>query len=80
MGGKYDGGVPWYTKGVAHIPIHFPTDDIKCLYCPFCYADSIGRARCRLTGSLLYSTQLLSDDCPIIFEANEEGVIENGES
>lgn len=76
--GKYDKGVPWYTKGVAHIPIHFPTDDIKCGYCPFCYADSLGRPKCRLTGSLIYSTAIISDDCPIEFEVNEEGVMNDG--
>ncbi len=80
MSKKYDGGVPWYTSGVAHVPIHFPTDDIKCGYCHFCYADSIDRPRCRLTGKLVYSMETISDDCPIEFEVNEEGVIGNGES
>lgn len=78
--GKYDSGVPYYTKGVAHISVFFPTDDIKCKYCPWCYADSIGRPKCRLTGSLIFSTEMISDDCPIEFEVNEEGVIDNGES
>lgn len=76
--GKYDSGVPYYTKGVAHISVFFPTDDIKCKYCPWCYADSIGRPKCRLTGSMLFGLETIADDCPIEFEVNEEGVIDNG--
>ena len=80
MSKKYDGGVPWYTSGVAHIPIHFPTDDIKCGYCQFCRDDNMGRLWCRLTGKMLYSLEIISDDCPIEFEVNEEGVLKDGES
>lgn len=69
---KYDNGIPWYTVGVAHVAISFPTDDVKCGYCPHCRDDSMGRFWCRLTNSLVYSLETIADNCPIEFDEKEE--------
>ncbi len=63
---RFDNGISWYTVGSVSLKIAFPEDDIKCKWCPHLRADEAnGRHFCRLTGSVLYSINILADDCPI---------------
>ncbi len=64
--GRFDNGINYYTSAILNI--HFPEDDVRCGQCPLCYEDSLHRAKCRLTGELVYSLQSISDFCPLQFE------------
>lgn len=67
-------GVPWYTSGVAHVPIHFPEDKVCCSNCvPFCrYEEAFRRYSCRATGEqLLYPNTTVGLQCPIQFIKEE---------
>lgn len=68
---KQANGVPWYTSGVAHVPIHFPEDKVCCFNCiPFCrYEEAFRRYSCRATGEqLLYPGTTIGAQCPIQFK------------
>ncbi|MBQ4556546.1 MAG: hypothetical protein IJA60_02735 [Clostridia bacterium] len=71
--GKFDKGITWYTTAIAHIPVHFPEDDVKCKWCPHLRADEANsRHFCRLTGNVVYSIEIIADDCPLEFEENKD--------
>ena len=68
--GKFDNGVSYYTDGFAIIPVHFPEDEVKCKWCPFCRAESeLGRYWCRLVNRQVYEPKMdgLPEFCPIQF-------------
>lgn len=69
---KFDNGVKYYTIGVAHVPVHFPENEVKCKYCAFCRAETeLSRYWCRLVNRMVYSPNMpgLPEFCPI--ELNE---------
>lgn len=68
---RFDKGVSYYTSGKAVVPVHFPEDAVACRWCPFCYMDNMERNWCRLNGTLLYTKDTISDDCPIVFDKEE---------
>jgi hypothetical protein len=70
---RFDGGILWYTTAIAHIAVHFPEDDVKCKWCPHLRADEAnGRHFCRLTGSIVYSKEIIAEDCPLEFEEKKD--------
>lgn len=68
-----DGGVKFYTHGIATIPVHFANGIETCFNCEFCYRDSVGRDKCHLTREILqYSHTERGQDCPIAMIREEE--------
>ncbi len=68
------GGVGWYTRGYATVPVFFPEDKTVCQWCPYVRnEDSLKRHRCLLTGEYLpYPFTSRGNECPVIFEQKEE--------
>lgn len=65
--------VTYYTTGTAEVDIHFPEDDTRCVWCPFCRDEqSLRRYWCRLTNRVVTNPDAfgLPMFCPIKF--NEE--------
>lgn len=70
MGGRYDTGVKFYTRG--KIPVNFPENDVKCRFCPMWYTTNEGgQNRCRATGRVLFGLDYVPDFCPVEFEEDE---------
>lgn len=71
---RFDNGIAWYAIGTLHQRIAFPEGEIKCKWCPHLRADEAnGRYFCRQTGSIVYSKEILADDCPIEFTGEVVG-------
>ena len=71
---RFDKGILWYTKATCNITVAFPEDDVKCKWCPHLRADeSNDRHFCRLTGGIVYSKEILADDCPLEFSGEIVG-------
>lgn len=75
MMGRFDGGVAWYTRGVATIELAYPEDAVCCRYCPYMRADAGGaRHKCVLTDHVLFGLDWRPEDCPVkITEVDEHG-------
>ena len=64
--GKFDRGVSFYTVAECEIQVHFPENDVKCQWCPFCkHYDGIGRDKCGLTDEILFSREIIGRKCPL---------------
>jgi hypothetical protein len=64
----FDNGVSFYTHGTANIDIYFPENDVRCVWCPFCRAESdLRRFWCRITNHMVYNPDCagLPEFCPI---------------
>ena len=71
---RFDNGIAWYTIGRVNLRIAFPEGEVKCKWCPHLRADEAnGRHFCRLTGSIVYSKEIIADDCPIEFTGETVG-------
>lgn len=64
--GKFDKGVTSYTFAETTIQICFPEDEVKCKWCPFIrHYDSIDRDKCDLTHEILFSREIIGQNCPL---------------
>lgn len=62
----FEKGCTAYTRGIAHVEVWFPGEEIKCYWCRFCRKDDMGRHWCRLTNEMIYDPQSgRGDECPI---------------
>lgn len=65
--GKFDRGVSYYTFADLSMQVSFPEDDVKCKWCRFLkHYDSMNRDKCALTDDILYSTELIGHNCPLV--------------
>lgn len=71
---NFDGGVSYYDTGEVTIQVNFPEGQRKCRWCPFCTADNNIRYRCRLMNRIIYSVDILHDECPIEFKEDNNAV------
>lgn len=72
---NFDKGVSYYTHGTANIDIYFPENDVRCIWCPFCRAESdLRRFWCRLTNHMVYNPDCagLPEFCPIKINKEKE--------
>lgn len=71
--GKFDGGIKYYTSGIASIKVNFPEDEVCCKYCEYCYAESgLNRCKCRILHEIIYSPNYgRLENCPIKITINE---------
>jgi hypothetical protein len=65
-------GVSYYTH--CTVDIHFPEDDICCMWCPLMGNESGShREYCRKTGEYLPAPRdLRGERCPLVFSVDEE--------
>lgn len=73
MANKFDGGVRYYTPGIATLTLFFPESDMCCQNCRLlCNDYGLKRARCAYTGEIIADPEyMLGKDCPIEFEKEE---------
>lgn len=74
MAKNFENGVSFYTTGTAKINVHFPENDVRCKWCPFCRAEeNPGRYWCRLTNDMIYNPNYagLPEFCPITINKEE---------
>lgn len=65
--GRFDRGVSYYTFADLSMQIGFPEDEVKCKWCRFLkHYDSMNRDKCGLTDDILYSTELIGHNCPLV--------------
>lgn len=69
---KFENGVRYFTRGM--VSVHFPEDDVACVYCPMMGAEMKNERRyCRRTGEYLPAYEhSIGLDCPIKFEEETE--------
>lgn len=72
--GRFDAGVSFYDTGQITVTVAFPEGDRKCRWCRFCKQDNGIRHRCTLTDRILYSTELIPDECPLTFKEEQNAV------
>lgn len=69
----FEGGVRFYTKGIAVVGVAFPENQVCCRWCQFCRAEeSMKRHWCRLTNNVIYNIEALGANCPIQLEGKTE--------
>ena len=68
---NFDNGVSFYSRGSVTVPVNFPEGQKACKWCPFCRKDNDIRYRCFLTNRILYSTNIIPEECPIEFKEEE---------
>lgn len=70
----FKNGVGYYTSG--KLEIHFPEDDICCMWCPMLREEFSGyykRHFCKRTGEFIPApTNMIGLSCPIDFERENE--------
>ena len=68
MIGLKSGSVTSYTSMTLKYPVYFPAGMVPtCALCRYSYADSLKRARCRITDEVLYNYDRdLGDECPLV--------------
>ena len=64
--GRFDKGVTSYTFAECTITVSFPEEEVKCKWCPFLkHYDSIDRDKCGLTEDILFSREIIGNNCPL---------------
>ena len=65
--GRFDKGVSYYTFADLSIQIGFPEDEVKCKWCRFLkHYDSMNRDKCGINDEIIYSTELIGQNCPLV--------------
>ena len=65
--GRFDHGVESYTIANLDLNIFFPEDQVKCKWCRFIqHNDSLDRDRCGLTNEILFSREIIGNQCPLV--------------
>ncbi len=75
---KFENGIRFYTTATAIVTVHFPENEVKCAYCPWCRSENeLKRFWCRINNEMIYDPFLpiLPKRCPLRFEADENGVL-----
>ena len=63
---KFDKGVTSYTFAEATIQVCFPETEVKCKWCQFVkHYDSLDRDKCGLTEEILFSREIIGQNCPL---------------
>lgn len=67
----YENGVDWYTKGIATVPVYYPSGNADCRHCSFIGTNkTLDIAYCKFTGEYIERNMLnkRGAQCPVVFE------------
>ena len=69
-GGRYNGGVSFYTHATARIEVFFPEADVCCQNCKLLTAEYLlKRSRCAITSEIIPDPEyMIGGRCPLMLE------------